>query len=84
MMLKMKEEIENISLTEVADLVGVNVWTIRFWLYRIGMLKPYRNREGDLFFSPEDVETIRTIYLLTKKRDMNLKEVKSYLDKQNT
>jgi len=80
----MKEETAHIPISEVAHLIGVNVWTIRFWLDRIGMLKPYRNQEGDLFFSPEDVETIRTIYLLTKKRDMKLKEVKKYLENQNT
>jgi len=81
MVLKMKEEIENISITEVADLVGVNVWTIRFWLDRLGMLKPYRNHRGDLFFSPEVVEKIKIICDLSKKKEMNLKEVKQYLDK---
>ena len=80
----MKEDKEYISISKVADMVGVNAWTIRFWLDRIGMLKSYRNEKGELFFSPEDVERIRTICQLSQKRDMNLKEVKKYLEKLNT
>ena len=77
----MNENIEHISIRNVAELVGVNVWTIRFWVSRIGILKPHRDNNGNLFFTPEDVEKIKTICTLSKERGMKIKEVKRHLEK---
>ena len=60
-------------------MVGVNEWTIRFWVDRLGVLKPHRDEDGNLFFTPEDVEKINIICTLSQKRGMKLKEVRKYL-----
>ena len=77
----MKEDKEHITIKAVEEMVGVNEWTIRFWVSRLGVIKPHRDENGTLLFTHEDVEKIKTICTLSKERGMKLKEVKRYFNK---
>ena len=66
---------ESYSLNEVSELCGVNVWTIRFWTDRFNIIKPLRDKKGELRFVPEDVARIRLICGLTKTKGIRKSEV---------
>jgi DNA-binding transcriptional MerR regulator len=81
---KMKNEDDwkdGLSIDEVADRFGVNVWTVRLWINRFTVLKPRRNVKGNLFFTSEDVEKIEAICRLTKVKGMKLEEARKHLHK---
>jgi DNA-binding transcriptional MerR regulator len=68
------------TIDEVADMLGVNEWTIRLWVHRFSILKPRHDKNGILTFTPADVEKISTIYRLTKEKGMSLKNARQYLE----
>ena len=69
-----------LSIHEVANMFGVNEWTIKFWVDKFDILQPLRNQAGDLIFSPVDVNRIEAICKLALKEKMKLKSVKEYLE----
>jgi DNA-binding transcriptional MerR regulator len=79
-----KCEHKNYSISKVARIFNEHTWTIRLWIDRFNVLKPRRDSKGNLFFSPADVEKIRTINRLTKEKGMTLKNVKKHLDSETT
>ena len=67
------------SIDEVAEMLGINVWTIRLWINRFDALKFRMDEEGKLFFAPEEVDKIGLIYRLSKKDGMTLEDVQKHL-----
>ena len=70
---------ESYSLDEVSELCGVNVWTIRFWADRFDIIRPRRDKKGNLRFAPDDVERFRMICHLTKTKGIKRTDVQQYL-----
>jgi len=68
-----------VPITEMAEMFGVNVWTIRLWVDRFDVLKPCRNEYGEISFPRADVKKVETICRLTKKRGMTLEKVRKHL-----
>jgi DNA-binding transcriptional MerR regulator len=68
------------AINELAELLDVNVWTIRLWVNRFNILKPRLNQKGNLLFTYEDAEKIGTICHLTKVKDITLEKVRKYLE----
>ena len=66
---------ESYSLDEVSKLCDVNVWTILFWTDRFNVIRPFRDKKGELRFAPEDVARIRLICDLTKTKGIRKTEV---------
>ena len=67
------------SIGEVAAMFGVNTSMIRYWEKEFDMIKPNKNKKGDRFFTTKDIETIRTIYYLTKVKGYTLQGAKEAL-----
>jgi DNA-binding transcriptional MerR regulator len=68
------------SLREVAEISGVNEWTIRLWANRLfDILKPRMDKHNNLSFSSEDVEKIKTINNLTKVKGMTMDGIRKHL-----
>jgi len=67
-------EIEKVyySIGETAEMFGVNISLLRYWEKEFDMIKPYKNKKGDRYFSKKDIEIIRTIYYLTKEKGYTL------------
>ena len=83
-----KPKIEKVfySISEVAELFGVNTSNIRFWENEFDILKPHKNAKGNRMFTMEDIENLKIIYHLLKERGMTIKGAQKKLkdNKQET
>jgi len=75
------EELEKsyYSISETAQMFNVNTSLLRFWEKEFDIIKPYKNKKGDRHFTKKDIETIRTIYHLTKEKGYTLQGAKDAL-----
>ena len=71
------------TINEVAAMFNVNASLLRYWEKEFTQIKPYKNKKGDRRFTRQDIETIRTIYTLTKEKGYTLQGAKDVL-KQGT
>lgn len=60
------------SITEVANMFGVNQSLLRFWEKEFPQIKPRTGGRGIRQYRKEDVETIGVIYHLVKEKGMTL------------
>ena len=67
------------SIGEVAGMFGVNPSLIRFWEQEFDCIKPFKNKKGTRYFTPEDIETFQTIFYLVKQRGYTLQGAKERL-----
>jgi DNA-binding transcriptional MerR regulator len=67
------------SISETARMFDVNTSLLRFWEKEFDIIKPYKNKKGDRYFTKKDIETIRTIFHLTKEKGYTLQGAKDAL-----
>ena len=67
------------KIGEVAKMLNVNVSLIRFWEKEFSILKPEKNKKGNRLFKKKDVENLKIIYHLVKKRGFTLEGAKKKL-----
>lgn len=67
------------SIGEVAAHFGVKTSLIRFWEKEFDVLQPKKNRKGNRFFTPADLDHLHTIYHLVKERGFTLDGAKKKL-----
>ncbi|MCQ2263501.1 MAG: MerR family transcriptional regulator [Bacteroidales bacterium] len=67
------------SITETAVMFNVNASLLRYWEKEFPQIKPYKNKKGDRYFTQKDIETIQTIYNLTKVQGYTLQGAKAEL-----
>lgn len=60
------------SISEVADMLGVNESLLRYWEKEFPQLCPKKAGRGVRQYCKEDVETAKLIYHLVKERGMTL------------
>jgi DNA-binding transcriptional MerR regulator len=65
------------GIGEVAELFGLAPSTIRFWEKEFPSLQPHKNKKGDRFFTPEDIDHLALINHLVKEKGMTLKGAKT-------
>jgi len=70
-----KPKIEKVfySISEVAEMFGVNTSNIRFWENEFDILKPHKNNKGNRMFTTEDIANLKIIYHLLKERGLTIK-----------
>jgi DNA-binding transcriptional MerR regulator len=70
-----KPKIEKVfySISEVADMFGVNTSNIRFWENEFDILKPHKNAKGNRMFTKDDIENLKIIYHLLKEKGMTIR-----------
>jgi DNA-binding transcriptional MerR regulator len=56
------------TIGEVAKMFKLSVSNIRFWEKEFDVLRPKKNRKGDRFFTPQDIEHLKIIYHLVKEK----------------
>jgi len=54
-------EKEFYSIREVADMLEIKPYILRYWEKEFAMLKPKRNRVGRRYYSRRDIDMIRSI-----------------------
>ena len=67
------------SISEVADMFGVNTSLIRYWEKEFDCLKPVKNKKGNRQFTQPDIDNIRKIYHLTKECGFTIAGAKEQL-----
>lgn len=70
------------SIGEVAEMFDISKSLIRFWEKEFDALRPHKNSKGDRRFTPENIEQLRTIYILVKERGFTLEGAKRELKEQ--
>lgn len=72
------------SIGEVSKMFNVNASLIRFWEKEFDIIKPQKNKKGDRFFTPRDIENFRLIYHLVKERGFTLQGAREKLKKNKS
>ncbi len=67
------------SISEVAQLFGVNESTLRFWEKEFDIINPRKTAKGTRFYTKEDIDAVRLIYHLVKERGLTLAGAKQKL-----
>lgn len=67
------------TMGEVTEMFGVNASLLRYWEQEFEMLRPHRNKKGNRLYTPQDVDTIRTIYHLLKEKKMKIEVARRQL-----
>lgn len=67
------------SITEVAEMFGLNASVIRFWEKEFPEIKPLKNESGTRRYNAESVEIIRRIYHLTRECGFTLSGAREQL-----
>lgn len=64
------------SIGEVAEMFDVSKSLIRFWENEFEMLRPAKNTKGERRFTAQNLEQMKIIYNLVKKRGFTIKGAK--------
>jgi DNA-binding transcriptional MerR regulator len=71
------------SMGEVATMFDVNQSQIRFYEREFDILKPKKNKKGNRYFTPEDIENLKIIFHLVRDKGFTLNGAREYL-KENS
>ncbi|MCK4907077.1 MAG: MerR family transcriptional regulator [Spirochaetes bacterium] len=69
----------NFSIGEVADMLGINASTIRFWEKEFDILVP-RKESGRRVYNRSDISIVKKIYKLLYKDNLKIKGAKQVLE----
>ena len=67
------------SISEVAQIFGVNEPTLRFWEKEFDIISPRKTEKGTRFYKKEDIDAVRLVYHLVKERGLTLAGAKQKL-----
>jgi len=67
------------SMGEVSKLFDVNQSLIRFYEKEFDILQPKKNKKGNRYFTPEDVENLKIILNLIRDKGYTLNGAKEHL-----
>lgn len=67
------------KIREVAEIIGVNQSTLRFWEQTFSELKPRRSAHNQRSYSPADLELLQIIYYLLYTKGLKIEAAKEYL-----
>ena len=59
---------KGLTISEAAAAIGVSAPTLRSWERRYGFPRPARTRGGHRRYKPEDVDRLRVLASITKRR----------------
>ena len=71
------------TMGEVSAMFDVNQSLIRFYEKEFDILQPKKNKKGNRYFTPEDIENLKTIFHLIRDKGYTLNGAKEHL-KNNT
>jgi len=60
------------SIGEVARAFDVNTSLIRYWEQEFPIIKPKKNKKGNRYFTPEDIDNFKMIFHLVKEKGYTL------------
>ena len=60
------------SIGEVSKAFNVNSSLIRYWEQEFPIIKPKKNKKGNRYFTPSDIQHLKMIYHLVKEKGYTL------------
>ena len=72
------------TMGEVAILFDVNQSLIRFYEKEFDVLQPKKNKKGNRYFTPEDIENLKIIFNLIRDKGYTLNGAKEHLKNNST
>lgn len=72
---------ETYTIAEVSDIIKESHSLLRFWEQRFDFLNPKKKSSGDRIYSIKDLELIKKIHFLVKKRGYTLDGADRFLKK---
>ena len=72
------------SISEVAEIVGTNESTLRFWEREFKEIKPRRASRGVRLYSNADLQIVKLIFHLVKEKGLTLDGAKKHLKENST
>src|ERR1700733_14443551 len=67
------------TMGEVSAMFEVNASLIRFYEKEFDILQPKKNKKGNRYFTPEDIENLKIIFHLIRDKGYTLNGAKEYL-----
>lgn len=67
------------KIGDVADFLGVNQATIRYWEQEFPEISPSRTQTGLRQYTPSDIETLRIIHYLVKTKGLKVEAAKAQM-----
>ena len=67
------------TMGEVSSMFDVNQSLIRFYEKEFDVLQPKKNKKGNRYFTPEDIENFKIIFNLIRDKGVTLEGAKDYL-----
>ena len=67
------------SMGEVSAMFDVNQSLIRFYEKEFDILQPKKNKKGNRYFTPEDIENLKIIFHLINDKGYTLSGAKEHL-----
>jgi DNA-binding transcriptional MerR regulator len=72
------------SISEVAEIVGTNESTLRFWEREFKEIKPRRASRGVRLYSNADLQIVKLVFHLVKEKGLTLDGAKKRLKENST
>ncbi len=72
------------SIGEVAEAMEVSPSLLRFWEKEFEVVKPKRNKRGNRFYTPADIESLKLIHQLLRERGFTLAGARQRLKKHKS
>lgn len=60
------------KIGEVAEMLGVNASTLRFWEKNFPQIQPMKNKKGDRIYQLKDIDILKEIQYLTHDKGLRL------------
>lgn len=70
------------TISEVAEILGVQQHVLRFWETKFSQIKPLKRSGGRRYYRPEDIELLKRIYNLLYVESYTIKGVQKLLKGQ--
>ncbi len=70
------------SISEVAEMVGVVPYVLRFWEKEFPHIKPRKNRAGNRAYQPKDIQRIMQIKKLLYDEGYTIEGARNFLKKE--
>ncbi|MCR5497736.1 MAG: MerR family transcriptional regulator [Paludibacteraceae bacterium] len=77
---KLGEDKRYYKISEVAEMLGLETSTLRYWEGEFTILSPRRGNKGNRLYTDEDIENARMVQYLLKQRNLTIKGAQKVLE----
>lgn len=67
------------TMGEVSAMFGVNQSLLRYYEKEFDILQPKKNKKGNRYFTPEDIENLKTILFLIREKGFTIPGAREHM-----